>query len=313
VRAVIHTSLPKSIEQYYQEAGRAGRDGLPADCLLLWQPKDAGLLAYFIGQINGHGERARAWERYHAVRRFAEGDLCRHLQICTHFGQTPKWQRCEMCDVCGNIPEWLKATPKDEAWKPAPGGMAASAGRDLIDYFKEWRRRTAQAAAVPPYVVMSDATLEDLCRKEPSDVQGLLGVTGIGERKAQLYGGEILATFAAFRDGARAVARSVSNVSPAEETLRLLAEGKTMQEIAQIRGRQMSTVVHTIAGLIEEGRVEYRMEWVGEEAHRQTEEAAHRIGSEFLRPLRDALPPEITYDQIRLVVAYVRRLATIAP
>jgi len=47
------------------------------------------------------------------VRRFVESARCRHLQICTHFGQTPKWQRCEMCDVCGNIPEWLTA-PSEE-------------------------------------------------------------------------------------------------------------------------------------------------------------------------------------------------------
>jgi ATP-dependent DNA helicase RecQ len=261
------------------------------------------------------------------------------LQICTHFGQTPKWQRCEMCDVCGNLPEWLKVPaeetlavqkkrrPKAEAprWEadsiptapgdwvpaqdpePAPRPLARSADRDLVDFFKEWRRQTAQAAAVPAYIVLSDAALEDLCRKQPSNPGELLGVTGIGERKAELYGSEIFATFDAFRNGARARAREVAQVSPAEETLRLLAEGKSLEEVAQLRGRQFSTVVNLVADLIEKGRLEYRMEWVGAENHRQAEEAVHRLGSQWLKPLREALPAEISYEQIRLVVAFVRR------
>src|SRR3954469_7629583 len=113
VRAVLHLSLPKSIEQYYQEAGRAGRDGLPADCVVLWQPKDVGLLVFFIDQLQDAAEKRRAWDRYHEVKAFAESGRCRHLHICTHFGQTPKWERCDMCDVCGNQPEWIAATPSD--------------------------------------------------------------------------------------------------------------------------------------------------------------------------------------------------------
>jgi ATP-dependent DNA helicase RecQ len=176
-----------------------------------------------------------------------------------------------------------------------------------VELLKDWRRRTAQVAAVPAYVVLSDAALEDLCRKKPSNRQELLGVTGIGERKAELYGSQILATFEAFRKGARAAQREVAQASPAEETIRLLAEGKSFAEVAQIRGRQLSTVVNMVADLIEKGKLEYRLEWVGAEHHRQAEDAVHRLGSQWLKPLREALPLEITYDEIRLVVAFVRR------
>src|SRR5450755_1881933 len=117
VRAVIHLSLPQSIEQYYQEAGRAGRDGRPADCVLLWQKQDAGLLAHFIEETTDPGEKERAWQRYHSIRRFVDNGVCRHRQICLHFGETPKWNSCGACDVCGCALEWLEAPDKPQRSK----------------------------------------------------------------------------------------------------------------------------------------------------------------------------------------------------
>jgi ATP-dependent DNA helicase RecQ len=95
-------------------------------------------------------------------------------------------------------------------------------------------------------------------------------------------------------------------VNPTEETLRLLSEGRTFAEIAQIRGRQISSVVSLVAKLIEQKELDLRAEWVSVERQKQIEAACASLGTALFSPLKAALPPEVTYDEIRLVVARLR-------
>jgi len=301
VRAVIHMSLPKSIEQYYQEAGRAGRDGNSADCILLWQKQDAALLAHFMKQITDSQERDRAWQRYHDIRGFVDSKECRQKQICHHFGEKPKWESCGNCDICSGSHEALSVIAKPE--QPAKVISMPAVDEPLRDYMREWRRNTARAQDSPAFVVMHDTTLDEICRKQPSSIAELLKITGIGERKAEMYGAEILAALNRFREGARAAAAPKQISRPASATKKLLDEGQTFAEIAVIRGRQLSTIVNSVAELVEIGELEFKSGWVDPNKQTEIEAACIRVGTAGLKPIKDAVSPEITYDDIRLVVA----------
>jgi ATP-dependent DNA helicase RecQ len=109
VRFVVHYDLPKSIEGYYQETGRAGRDGLPAHALLLWSMADAGTSRGFIEQIADEEQRRIESHKLSAMIAYAEALSCRRRALLGYFGEESA-DRCGACDLCDSPPETYDAT-----------------------------------------------------------------------------------------------------------------------------------------------------------------------------------------------------------
>ncbi len=100
VRFVVHYDLPKNVEGYYQETGRAGRDGLPADCLLLYSAGDAAKQRHFIDEITDEAEKARARRQLRQMLDYADTTGCRRVELMRYFGETFQACDCGACDNC---------------------------------------------------------------------------------------------------------------------------------------------------------------------------------------------------------------------
>jgi len=295
IRYVIHGDLPKSMEGYYQETGRAGRDGLDSNCVLFFGTGDIAKQNYFIDQIEDLQEQAKCKENLNSLVRFATVNVCRRKQILEYFGE-PHSGQCGNCDVCNDVTEKVEATVdaqkvlsaiirtnqgfginhiidivwgadtekirsrnhhelktfgvgRDKSKKWWRGIINELIGQQAIfqdsdrynvlcmtelgqnilygreDFFisensaskepegpsrddlldrggfkdkalfkllKDKRTEIAQENHVPPYIIFSDKTLKDMSLLKPRNNDEFLLVSGVGEKKMDVYGPQFL-------------------------------------------------------------------------------------------------------------------------
>ncbi|HEY3063501.1 MAG TPA: ATP-dependent DNA helicase RecQ [Chloroflexota bacterium] len=200
VRFVVHREMPRSIEAWYQEIGRAGRDGLQSDIVTFYSWKDVVDYAGFPSDSKDAELQAEVRARTVALFRMLDRTGCRHQALVGYFDE--QIARCgASCDQCLGIGIASLLSPKQtprvdttiRLGKPSWATQAdVEPDADLFDRLRTLRRQIADAEGVPAYIVFSDAVLRDMARKIPRTEDELLRVSGIGPHKAQRYGTRFL-------------------------------------------------------------------------------------------------------------------------
>jgi ATP-dependent DNA helicase RecQ len=417
LRFVVHYNMPKTIENYYQEAGRAGRDGEAAKCTLFYSASDI-ITNKFLIEIGGeHSDKTNDYNKLAEMVDYCNTDGCLRRYILNYFGEKTAADECGNCSNCnseierqditveaqkilscikrmgerfgsgivvnvlrgsksekilsmgfdklttyGIMKDYSAETLKDiisflvaegyiqisngeyptlalassayevlkskkavfirrairkQQQRPAAREKFVAVDIGLFTILRELRRQIAGEEHVAPFIIFSDVSLNDMCRKYPCTPREFLNVSGVGEHKLQKFGDRFIAAISEYvvqnnievpdnNVDMRSSERRVPIREPQKHTslisYELFCEGKTVNEIAAERELSRDTIEgHLLDCYLKGMPVDYR--FVNPpELEPLIIEAIDKCGTEKLRPIKELLPPEVTYAAIRFVI-----------
>ncbi|ALU75531.1 ATP-dependent DNA helicase RecQ [Tenacibaculum dicentrarchi] len=404
VRWVIHYNMPKNIEGYYQEIGRAGRDGLPAQALLFHSYADVIQLRQFIANSSNQEVETAKLDR---MKQFSEATVCRRKILLSYFGELIE-KNCGNCDVCKNPVQFFDGTiiaqkalsaiyrlrekegmgtvidvlrgaknanvfdknyqtlktygiGNDISWQhwqhyivqlinqgycriafhlknslqltefskkvlfdgqkvqlttpvefkkeeKTPGvkgkkSTTKTATGSLFEALKKLRYRISKEEDIPAYLVFSDATLRALENERPQTDSAFLAISGVGNRKLEVYGGEFMDEIKKFIKDKKQGKKDTTL-----ETYKLYKEGFTIDEIAEKRSLKAQTIFSHLSKLYLEGKEIDLQKFITADTVNLIANAKKVLKNEpTLKPYFEFLGEKVPYEQIRIGLSILQK------
>lgn len=394
VRFIVHANIPGTLEAYYQEAGRAGRDGEPSECILMYQAQDLQTQRFFIEQSNGDQfKKQHDFEKLQLMNRYAHTNQCLEQFILAYFGDedTLPCGKCSNCTRTGekedvtreaqmvlscvvrlkerfgkgivaqvltgsrnkkmeqfdltDLPtygimsnrtakdvqvfidfliseNYLALTPTSypviQLTEQGLGILKGTAqvfhykesmeeplesDNDLFEQLRKKRKELADEKQIPPYLVFSDKTLNEMIKNRPASLEEFSQISGVGEQKRDQYGETFIELLRQLGTEEKKVIKSAGKARlDVNKAIVLYQEGEPIEIIAEKLAFSLQTIVKHLIQAEKEEQISGLVDRVPVEKQNRINEAIAKCGTEFLKPIKTEVGDDISYTEIMVMV-----------